>query len=222
MLIFHNTVRSIRKDHRDAILAILYSIFQTLVMVGAFYILMDMLGLRSLAIRGDFLLYVMSGNFVFMTHVKSVSAVMGSEDSTSPMMQHLPMNTRISIWASAFSALYIQIVSIGSILVVYHLVWTPIEVHQPVGAVAMLASCVVFRRCGRKRVFGDQAVDTGADRRSSADLYRAPTCLRRAKCSWPTRLQHKWWRSSTWNPLFHIIDQGRGYIFVNYNPRNHH
>ena len=21
-----------------------------------------------------------------------------------------------------------------------------------------------------------------------------------------------------WNPLFHIIDQGRGYIFVNYNP----
>ena len=22
----------------------------------------------------------------------------------------------------------------------------------------------------------------------------------------------------TWNPLFHIIDQGRGYIFINYNP----
>ncbi len=21
-----------------------------------------------------------------------------------------------------------------------------------------------------------------------------------------------------WNPLFHIIDQGRGYIFINYNP----
>ena len=21
-----------------------------------------------------------------------------------------------------------------------------------------------------------------------------------------------------WNPLFHIIDQGRGYIFVNYSP----
>ena len=23
----------------------------------------------------------------------------------------------------------------------------------------------------------------------------------------------------TWNPLFHIIDQGRGYIFLNYDPR---
>ena len=22
----------------------------------------------------------------------------------------------------------------------------------------------------------------------------------------------------SWNPLYHIIDQGRGYIFVNYNP----
>ena len=21
-----------------------------------------------------------------------------------------------------------------------------------------------------------------------------------------------------WNPLFHIIDQGRGYMFINYNP----
>ena len=55
-LIYHNTVRSIRKGHRDAILAILSSITQTLVMIAAFYILMSMLGMRSFAIRGDFLL----------------------------------------------------------------------------------------------------------------------------------------------------------------------
>jgi ABC-type polysaccharide/polyol phosphate export permease len=24
----------------------------------------------------------------------------------------------------------------------------------------------------------------------------------------------------TWNPLFHIIDQARGFVFINYNP--HH
>ena len=23
-----------------------------------------------------------------------------------------------------------------------------------------------------------------------------------------------------WNPLFHIIDQARGFVFVNYNPHN--
>ena len=23
-----------------------------------------------------------------------------------------------------------------------------------------------------------------------------------------------------WNPLFHIIDQARGFAFINYNPRN--
>jgi len=23
-----------------------------------------------------------------------------------------------------------------------------------------------------------------------------------------------------WNPLFHIIDQSRGFAFINYNPRN--
>ena len=35
-LTFHNAVRSIRSSHRDAMIAILYNILQTLIMVGAF------------------------------------------------------------------------------------------------------------------------------------------------------------------------------------------
>ena len=44
VLVFHNTVRSIRKTHRDATVAILYNILQTVIMVGAFFVLLDVLG----------------------------------------------------------------------------------------------------------------------------------------------------------------------------------
>jgi ABC-type polysaccharide/polyol phosphate export permease len=66
--------------------------------------------------RGDFLLYVMSGVFLFMTHVKAVGAVAGAEGPTSPMMKHAPMNTIVSIAAAALSALYIQVLSAGVVL----------------------------------------------------------------------------------------------------------
>ena len=89
-LIFHNTVRSIRKGHRDAVFAILASVIQTLVMVAAFYLFMSVLGLRGAAIRGDFILYIMSGIFVFMVHIKSMGAVAGAEGPTSAMMPGSP------------------------------------------------------------------------------------------------------------------------------------
>ena len=60
-LIYHNTVRSVRKGHRDALMAIPSNVLQTLVMVGAFYVFIDIMGMRGMAIRGDFLLYVKDG-----------------------------------------------------------------------------------------------------------------------------------------------------------------
>ena len=133
-LVYHNTVRSVRKGHRDAIFAIVSNIIQTLVMVGAFYLFIHYMGLRALAIRGDFLLYVMSGIFVFMVNIKSMGAVAGAEGPTSAMMQHLPMNTTISVGAAALSALYTQMISMFVILGGYHLIWRPLNIDDPLGA----------------------------------------------------------------------------------------
>ncbi|MEM9972173.1 MAG: ABC transporter permease, partial [Pseudomonadota bacterium] len=96
-LTFHNAVRSIRSTHRDALMAILNNIVQTLIMVGGFYLLFIVMGMQAMAVRGDFLLFVMSGIFVFMTHVKSAAGVMGADGPTSPMMKHLPMNQGIAV-----------------------------------------------------------------------------------------------------------------------------
>ncbi len=110
-LIYHATVRHIRKSHGNALLGLVMNMFQTVLLVVTFYIMFSVLGLRGNSIRGDFLLYVMSGIFLFMTHTKAMGAVFGAEGPTSAMMKHAPMTTAISISSAALSALYIQLLS---------------------------------------------------------------------------------------------------------------
>lgn len=216
-LIFHNSVRAVRKGHRDAVFAIITSILQSIVMIGAFYLFMSMLGMRQLAIRGDFLLYVMSGIFVFMVHIKALGAVAGSEGPTSPMMQHLPMNTTIAIWSSALSALYTQIITVLFILTVYHLVWQPLEIHDPIGAVGMII-LAWFSGCCIGTVF--LAVKPWAPQSTGMAqmVYLRFNMFASGKMFVANQMTAKMVALFSWNPLFHIIDQGRGYIFVNYTP----
>ncbi len=216
-LIFHNMVRSIRKGHRDAIFAILASVVQTLIMVLAFYFFIDMMGLRAAAIRGDFLLYVMSGIFVFMLHIKTLAAVAGAEGPTSAMMQHLPMSTTVAIWSAAFGALYIQLVSMGFILVGYHLLWSPLTIHQPMGALATLL-LAWFSGCAVGSVF--LAIKPWFPRTTGIvqQVYTRVNMFASGKMFVANMLPAKMVAMFSWNPLFHIIDQGRGFIFINYNP----
>lgn len=216
-LIFHNTVRSVRKGHRDAVFAIVNAIIQTLIMVMAFYFFIDIMGLRAAAIRGDFLLYVMSGIFVFMVHIKAMGAVAGAEGPTSAMMQHLPMSTTVSICASALSALYTQVISIIVILAGYHLIWTPLEIYQPMGAIAMLllawlSGCAVGAVFLALKPWMPQAITI------IQQIYTRVNMFASGKMFVANQLPVHLVAIFTWNPLFHIIDQGRGYIFINYNP----
>ncbi len=218
-LTFHNTVRSVRKGHRDAVFAILTNILQTLVMVGAFYIFMSFFRKfgASMAIRGDFLLYVMSGIFVFMVHIKTLGAVAGAEGPTSAIMQHLPMSPTISLLSAALSTLYTQIVSKAAILLAYHLLWTPLEIHQPVGAFAMIMLAwfsgiavgvcfLAIKPWFPKATMTGQQIYTRFNMFASGKMFVANMM--------PATMIYFF----AWNPLFHIIDQGRGYIFINYNP----
>ena len=53
-LIYHSTVRQIRKSHGNAVIGLLLNMMQTIILVIAFYFMFAVLGLRSNAIRGDF------------------------------------------------------------------------------------------------------------------------------------------------------------------------
>ena len=134
-LIYHNTVRAVRRGHRNATVGLLMNIFQTVVLVAVFYVMFDVLGMRGNAIRGDFIVYLMSGIFIYMTNIKSMSAIVASEGPTSAMMLHAPMNTAIAICSAALAALYVQVLSVSVVLGIYHMSFGPIHIDDPIGAI---------------------------------------------------------------------------------------
>lgn len=217
-LIYHSIVRSIRASHNNAFIALGTNILQAVIFVAVFYVMFTVLGLRGAAIRGDFLLYIMSGIFLFLTHIKAISAVLTSEGPTSPMMQHAPLNTVITITAAALGSLYIQVLTMLIILFVYHVLFTPVVIHDPVGAFGMfliawfvgVAIGVVF--LSLKPWFPEFT-------KIASMLYQRANMIFSGKMFVANTLPAYMLALFDWNPLFHCIDQARGYVFINYNPR---
>ena len=90
-LIFHAVVRNIRSRHSNAIMAIMITILQVVVVATAFYFILTFMGTHVAKIRGEFVPYLLSGVFLFITHIKSVGAISGVGTGNTPMMLHSPM-----------------------------------------------------------------------------------------------------------------------------------
>jgi len=216
-LIFHVAVRAVRMSHSNAVLGLVITIIQSLVMLLVFWFLFTFLGMRGAAVRGDFVIYLMSGIFMFMTHVQAIRAVTRAEGPTSAMMKHAPMNTIVAIAGQALAALYQQALSIAVILFVYHTLVAPVEIEYPAQTLGMFLLAwasgigigMVFKAATpwAPDFFGVfTTVYTRANMIASGKMFLA-NALPTSKLFW-----------FAWNPLFHIIDQTRGFVFLNYNP----
>jgi ABC-type polysaccharide/polyol phosphate export permease len=215
---FHSVVRSIRSKHNNAFMAIGLNMLQVMIFVAAFYLMFSILQLRGTAIRGDFLLYVMSGIFLYLTHTKAVGAVAGAEGPNSPMMQHAPMNSIIAIVSAAIGALYIQVLSLFIILFFYHTAFTPIEIFDPIGAFAMLL-LAWFTGCAVGLIFLVIKPWFPNVANICSTVYQRANMIASGKMFLANTLPSFMLAMFDWNPLFHCIDQARGYVFINYNPR---
>ncbi|WP_430465437.1 ABC transporter permease [Tabrizicola sp.] len=218
-LIFHATVRHVRKSNGNAIIGLLVSIAQSLVGIGVMVLMFSLIG-RGIGtqVRGDFILYIMSGIFSFMTHSKTIKAVSGADGPTSAMMKHAPMNTIVSVSAAALSALYLQTLSAAVILFGYHTLWTPITIDQPVGVAAMY---ILSWSSG----IGIGLIFKAATPWAPDFFTIATTAYTRANMVFSGKMFVANMTPShilaifMWNPLFHCIDQTRGFMFLNYDPR---
>lgn len=218
-LIFHASVRNVRKSNGNAVIGLLVSIAQSLVGIGVMLLMFYLIG-RSVGnqIRGDFVLYIMSGIFSFMTHSKTIGAVSKADGPTSSMMKHAPMNTIVSIMSAAISALYLQTLSAAVILFGYHVLWTPISIDEPVGVAGMYL-LAWSSGIGIGMIF--KAITPWAP-----DFFAVgTTAYTRANMVFSGKMfvanQTPMYILSVfmWNPLFHCIDQTRGFMFLNYEPR---
>ena len=221
-LIYHNAVRNVRKSHGNALMAILMNMLQTAIFVLAFYFMFVLLGMRGSAIRGDFLIYIMTGVFLYMTHVKTLGAVLASEGPASPMMQHAPMTTAISIAAAMLGALYIQVLSLFAVLFIYDVAFNPFvmsEIHDPVGCLGMVllawfsGAAIGLVLLAAKPWFPSAVGIIGS-------IYQRANMIASGKMFVANTLPGYMLVMFDWNPLFHAIDQARGYAYLDYNPRN--
>ncbi len=216
-VIYHSIVRNARQGHRNAVVGIALNIFRSLVMVGAFLFMFLVLGLRSSPIRGDFLLFIMTGIFMYITHIRAVSAVAGSEGPASSMMKHAPMNTFIAIISSAMAALYQQVFTLGIILTIYHIAITPITIYQPVNALLMML-LAWFSGVAVGTVFLAIAPWMPDFMGLVRKFYIRVNMIASGKMFLVNSLPASMVALFDWNPLFHIIDQMRGFVFLHYNP----
>lgn len=217
-LVYHSIVRDVRKTHGNALLSILLNMLQAALFVVSFYVMFSILGLRQAAVRGDFLLYIMSGIFLFMTHTKTLGAVVNSEGPASPMMKHAPMNTLIAILAAALGSLYVQVLSMVVILFIYHTVFEPITIDRPIGAfgcflVAWFTGAALGVMLLALKPWAPRFVGI------FTTVYQRANMIASGKMFLANTLPGYMLVMFDWNPLFHAIDQARGFIFINYFPR---
>ena len=216
-VMYHTIVRDIRKAHRNALIGLILNMTQAIIFVLVFFAMFALLGMRGAAIRGDFLLYIMSGIFLFLTHTKAMGAVVGAEGPSSPMMNHAPMNTAISITAAAISALYLQVVSLLVILFLYHVIVTPVHIENPIGAFGMVL-LAWFTGVGVGMVFLALKPWMPDVVGLLTTLYSRANMIASGKMFVANTLPSSMLVMFDWNPLFHAIDQTRGFVFINYNP----
>lgn len=216
-LIYHQTVYNLRTDHRNAIIGLLLTIAQNVIFVAAFLLLYLVIGIRQSPIRADFLMFIMSGIFLFMTHVKTVGAVSVSHSVSGGLIRHEPLNAAVLIAAAALATLYRQTISCLIILWLYHVLMTPVLIAQPIGAMAMYLLAWFSGVCVGLIFLGIRPWAPKAAQLLT-QIYQRINMFASGKLFVANVLPNFILPWFSWNPLFHVIDQERGFMFINYTP----
>jgi ABC-type polysaccharide/polyol phosphate export permease len=217
-LLYYTIVRDIRQSDGNALRGLLNEVLKTLMMVGVFYLMINILGMRGAVVRGNFVLFLMSGIFLFMTHNKAVKNISGSGSATNPMLKHAPVSTLLLIISSALSSLYIQILSMGIVLLIAHTLIEPIVFYNFKGFifslfVAWISGVSIGLLFLTLSPYAPSVITL------VSTLYRRANMIFSGKMLLASTLPGFMLPMFTWNPLFHAIDQARGYTFINYNAR---
>jgi ABC-type polysaccharide/polyol phosphate export permease len=216
-LIYHQTVYNLRNDHRNAVVGLLLTILQSAIFMMAFLLIYLVMGVRNSPIRGDFMLYLMSGIFMFMVHVQASGAVAGSHSVTGGLVKHEPLNPAILIASAALAVLYRQTISCIAILWLYHVLMTPIRFDFWPGSLGMYLLAWFSGGCIGLVFLGIRPWSPRASKLFTT-AYQRINMFASGKMFVGNVVPNALLPWFIWNPLFHIIDQQRGYIFINYTP----
>lgn len=214
-LLYHSTVREVRKAKVNPMVGLLNDILQSMIYVAFFYFFMQIMGMRQLAVRGNEILFVMSGVFLFLVHVKAIGAVMKTKGPLNQMNLHTHVTSILNILAAALAAVYVQILAFFIILFLTHVLLEPVEIYYPAGValsffVAWLAGVAIGNLFLAISVFLPKTM------RIVAQTFQRVNMVFSGKFSLANLIPTAMWPMFAWNPLFHTIDFARSSMFINY------
>lgn len=216
-LIYYQAAYEVRKSHRNALFSLSKLIVSTLIMLATLYATMWILGFRHARIRGDYIVYLLSGVFLYMAHISAVSAVASAGAPSNPLLKHPPLTAAVNICAAALAALYLNVLSIALILYVYHAGWGPIEIENWGGALGMLI-LTWFDGIGVGLIFLALTPWMPGLSPILRTIYIRVNMVASGKMFVANTMSQHMRDMFDWNPLFHTIDQSRGFLFLNYTP----
>ncbi|MBV1862867.1 MAG: ABC transporter permease [Rhodobacteraceae bacterium] len=215
-LVYHSIVRDVRKGKGNAMQALILEVLQSAIIVIFFYVMIEFLGMRGVAVRGSFILYVLSGVFLYLTHNKAISAV-GGGSATNPMLKHAPVSTLMIIVSGALSSLYIQLLAIFVVTFVANVLIDPFTVYN----MKLVFFCLFLAWSSGVAiglVFLSLKPFFPETIKIISTIYRRANMIFSGKMFLANTIPSTMLPFFSWNPLFHTIDQSRGAAFVNYTP----
>jgi len=214
-VLYHSIVRVVRKDSRNAVMGLISNMSQSVMMIAVLYMMFNVFGMRTSPLRGDFLMFLMTGIFLFMTHTRAMSAVVTSDGPASPMMKHAPMTTFLSITSSALASLYLQLLSMLMIVFVVHVAIRPVVIDHPAGLIAPFL-LAWFSGVSIGLIFLSIKPFYPGFATLATTIYSRANMIASGKMFVASKLPAAVLPFFLWNPLFHTIDQARGAAFINY------
>lgn len=215
-LIYHQTVYNLRTSDRNAIVGLLRTLQRSVLFVAGFMVIFLIMGTRTAPLRGDFMIYMMTGIFIFLLNTGAVAAAAGAS-GIGGLTRHEPLNQAIMIISAGLALLYQQAIAIIVLFWIYHVAIKPIEIENPVGFIAMFLEAWLNGMCVGMVFLGLNPWLGSASSVPTA-LYRRVNMLASGKMFVANTLPTMILPFFIWNPLFHMIDQARGFVFINYTP----
>lgn len=217
--VLHSTsVRMIREDNGKSSLGFVTGIAEMAVYSGVIYFAITLLGKRDVALRGDALTFVLTGLAIFIMHKKTLQAVQNAVKSNHNMLLHRPASTTVFIWGGAIGRFYNTAMMIVIVFAAKYFLTGVFDINNVFGCISMLLLAWLLG-IGVGMIFHYVhyyvswiGIFSRAWARTmlwTSGLFFAANNIPRMYLPY-----------LDWNPMLHIIDQSRGYAFVNYTPHN--
>lgn len=214
--LYISVVREFRGATGGTISGFLMQFLRPILLLAVFYVIYEVVG-RFPVIRGDFMLYLLTGIFLYLAHIQAVKKIKGMGHNQSGMIFYAKTSTLINILSTALNELYILALSIILILLIIYLYRGELDIYNPPGLLmpfflAWASGLAVGLLFMAFTPFAPSVIPM------LYNFYRRAQMITSGKMFVANSLPTAILPFFEWNPLFHVIDQARGATFVNYVP----